>query len=357
LVNRTLVSAALCVASLTAQTYRAGSAGRAYAKEAAIRWRGAQTHALITEIWYPAAGSAVEQPRRMGPLFDAGMSAPDAPPAAGKHALILLSHGTGGSALQLAWLGTSLARRGYIAAAVNHPGNNALEPYTAHGFLMWWERARDLSLAIDELLRDPELGRHIDPSRIGAAGFSLGGYTVIALAGGLTNFDAFMRGCEAGAGTAYCKPPPEFPDLLTAYRAMKDSDSEFRASVAQAGHSYKDPRIRAVFAIAPPLESAFQPASLNAITVPVALLVGAADPLVAPDEVRRIAKAIRSSTLHVVPGAGHYTFLDECTPAGRTELPQLCVDAPGVDRRAVHQDVARRAAQFFDAKLSRGGRR
>ncbi|MGA8620449.1 MAG: hypothetical protein WB660_18235 [Candidatus Sulfotelmatobacter sp.] len=69
-----------------------------------------------------------------------------------KFPLILLSHGTGGSALMMAWLGTALAAHGYIAAAVNHPGNNALEPYTIQGFTLGWERAVDLSKVLDGML-------------------------------------------------------------------------------------------------------------------------------------------------------------------------------------------------------------
>ena len=37
-----------------------------------------------------------------------------------------LSHGTGGSAMQMAWLNTYRAARGYIVAAVNHPGFGSL---------------------------------------------------------------------------------------------------------------------------------------------------------------------------------------------------------------------------------------
>jgi hypothetical protein len=34
---------------------------------------------------------------------------------------------TGGTGGNLAWLGTVLARAGCLAAAVNHPGNNAID--------------------------------------------------------------------------------------------------------------------------------------------------------------------------------------------------------------------------------------
>lgn len=82
----------------------------------------------------------------------------------------MLSHGTGGSAMMMAWLGTVLAARGYIAAAVDHPGNNGCEGYTAEGFSTWWGRARDLSTVIDQLRADDTWGAHIDRQGIAAAG-------------------------------------------------------------------------------------------------------------------------------------------------------------------------------------------
>lgn len=49
------------------------------------------------------------------PLFYAGRAAKDAvlAPVFGKYLVIALSHGTGGSAMQMAWLGTYLAARGF----------------------------------------------------------------------------------------------------------------------------------------------------------------------------------------------------------------------------------------------------
>ena len=92
-----------------------------------------------------------------------------------------------GMASGLAWLGTALAAHGFIAVAVNHPGNNALEDYTVEGFSLWWLRAVDLSAVIDAVLDDKTFGSQIDPARIGAAGHSAGGYTVIAVAGGISD--------------------------------------------------------------------------------------------------------------------------------------------------------------------------
>lgn len=179
--------------------FKVGVANRTFKVDKRYNWRGAKTHGLITTIWYPADRGAAEQPQSIGspgaPLFLAGDAAPDAGLAASpsKFPLIVLSHGTGGSVLQMAWIGTALAAHGYIAAAVNHPGNNAYDGYTAQGFSTWWERARDLSTVIDKMLADTVFGPRIDSRRIGATGFSLGGYTMIEIAGG--NYRPFWFHC------------------------------------------------------------------------------------------------------------------------------------------------------------------
>jgi predicted dienelactone hydrolase len=87
---------------------------------------------------------------------------------------------------------------------VNHTGNNAAEPYTAEGFSIWWERARDLSETISGILADAKFGDRIDPKRIGAAGFSLGGYTMIAVAGGILDMHGFIRLCDSPNAGKIC---------------------------------------------------------------------------------------------------------------------------------------------------------
>ncbi|MGY4313912.1 hypothetical protein ACVWW1_003215 [Bradyrhizobium sp. JR3.5] len=129
-------------------------------------WRGAATHALRVMIWYPAVAEAREQPQSIGPRLipfaRAGRAAPDAAPAVGpRRPLVLLSHGFGGTASDLAWLGVGLAAHGFIAVAVNHPGNNQLEDYTVEGFALMWLRAVDLSAIIDAMRADETFGDRI----------------------------------------------------------------------------------------------------------------------------------------------------------------------------------------------------
>jgi len=340
--------------------YKVGTVTRSFVPKEPYNWRGAQTHALVTQIWYPADDTSVEQPQWIGPpnapLFNAGTAARDAgiATAPARFPLLLLSHGTGGSAAIMAWLGTTLAAQGYIVAAVNHPGNNALEQYTPQGFSLWWERAKDISVVIDQMLVDSTFGSRIDAARIGAAGFSLGGYTMIELAGGTTKRSAFVDFCKSPKADNICKTPPEFPgDLFNISRDLARTDGDYRDSLDHAGDSYRDPRIRAVFAMAPALGPAFPLAGLAKISIPVEIVAGASDSNVPIESsAKYFAAHIPRAKLTIFPGGvGHYDFLDACTDQGRRIQPLLCDDAPGVDRDAVHERTIAMAIRFFGANL------
>ncbi len=339
--------------------FKTGVQNRTFAVDQTYDWRGAATHALTTTIWYPAESSSVEKPQWIGPpdspLFNAGIAAPDAAIAKtpAKFPLIVISHGTGGSALSMAWMGTVLAAHGYIAAAVNHPGNNATEAYTPQGFSTWWERARDLSVVIDKMLADSTFGARIDSRRIGAAGFSLGGYTMVEIAGGTTDVPAYLAFCKSPRADAICKSPPEFPDLVEQFNKLRDSDAAFQAVLRHAGDSYRDRRVRAVFAMAPALGPAFTPAGLAKIAIPVDIVAGASDQNVPiASSARYFAAHIPGAKLVILPGGvAHYTFLDSCADAGHKRLALLCTDAAGVDRDAIHSQANDLALRFFAAHL------
>jgi predicted dienelactone hydrolase len=339
-----------------------GLATRVFHPVATRNWRGAQEKDLRCTIWYPAAHTAVDVKQIIGPpdapLFEAGMAAPHAAfaPSLSPFPLVLLSHGTGGSSEQMAWLGTALARAGYIAVAVDHPGNNSHEPYTPEGFALWWERATDLSEVLDGMLADKELAPHIDDSRIAAAGFSIGGFTVLELAGAQTDINEFFDLCgrksdvpRPDVDTTVCHVPEmsgmgSVDDLL---KAVRKTSGE---SLARSGESYSDPRIKAVFAIAPALGFTFTEDSLHAIKLPVEIAAGSADRIAPP---RENADYIRS-TIHgaretVLPKVTHYTFLDTCTAEGKQKLAVYCTDE--VDRDAIHAQVAAQAIKFFNRAL------
>lgn len=336
---------------------KVGVATRDFMPAEPYDWRGAKTHALRVIIWYPAAADAREEPQWVGPsiapFFSAGSAALDAAPAPGpQRPLILLSHGNGDMASSLAWLGTALAAHGFIVVAVNHPGNNALEDYTVEGFSLWWLRAVDLSAVIDAMLGDKTFGSQIDPARIGAAGHSLGGYTVIAVAGGVTNPTRLEAFCRSPAADASCKPPPPQSDMRQKMLARLSSDPDFRRRYGEADKSYRDERVHAVFAMAPGLGPVFTPESLGKILIPVAIVAGSADEIIPPAAAAEaLAKAIPHATLKLFQHAGHFVFVGACTVVGRAVFRVQCSDPDGADRDAVHAETIRLALDFFTANL------
>jgi predicted dienelactone hydrolase len=359
----TLFVAALAFATPTALSQRGavtewpvGAITRTFVPQGTYNWRGAATHALVTSLWYPAVRGTSVFEHDIGPpgspLFHLGEWADDARAAKGPFPLIALSHGTGGSAQIMAWLARALASRGYVVAAVNHPGNNALEAYTAEGFLLWWERARDLTTMIDLLLQDRDFARTIDPRRIGAVGFSLGGYTVIEIAGARTEPALFRKFCRSAEAEG-CADPPEFPNLFKRWDELEANNASFQLAVSQSGRSYRDSRIRSVFAIAPALGHAFIPGSLRRLAIPVAIVAGVDDRVVpVGSNAQLLAKLIPRASLMLLPGGvEHYTFLATCMEAGRRMQPTLCTDAEGVDREQIHRRTVDRAVQFFNRTL------
>jgi len=342
---------------LTKAQVKVGMVTRNFKDEARKNWQGTAPRPLMTAVWYPAAATVTKEEIIFGgapaeQLFAPLTVAPDAElsPASRKYPLVLLSHGTGGSAVQIMWLGYYLAARGYIVAAVNHHGNTGAEQQrAAQGFLLYWERARDLSVLLDKLLADPFFGARIERNRIGAAGFSLGGYTVISMAGAVFSPQEFEAFCNSARRDFTCGPQPEFPDAPGLFAELKKTNPVVQESLRHAGDSYRDERVKRVFAIAPALGSGFTKAGLSKVKIPVRIVIGQADSVTPlATNAQRYANLIQGAKLAVLAGEiGHYTFLAECTPRGKAVL-DICRDAATVDRARVHQQVAQLAFEFFE---------
>jgi predicted dienelactone hydrolase len=331
-------------------------------KEPVRNWRGA-AHELKCVIWYPAVASVVEVKQMVGPpdapLFEAGMAAPDALLATPRLAaskkggwpMVLLSHGTGGSAIQMACLGTALARAGFIAVAVDHPGNNSEGRMTREGMALWWERATDLSQVLDSMLADRTFGDQIDQARVGAAGYSIGGYAVMELAGAQTDINEFFRECKQDADLAVCHVA-EARSMGSPEEMLKEVRKTSGESLARSGDDFSDARIGAVFAIAPAVGFTLTQDSLGAIRLPVEIVVGDFDKIAPPrDNAEILYHDVKGSRLTVLPRVGHYTFLDACTADGAKAFPLYCTDERGVEREAVHAKVAGMAVAFFRRSL------
>jgi predicted dienelactone hydrolase len=319
---------------------------------AAVRNHGDAAMRLI--IWYPA--SAPEAEVNVGaaesPTFIAGAVARDAPFAdTARHPLILLSHGFGGSARQMTWLGAALARHGYVAVAVDHPGTNSVDGITDAGAYAPWAWAADLRAALDFALARPEIALHVDGNRIGVAGFALGGYASLLAVGARSDFGRFAAFCDGPDRDAMCDRHFEYP-LDYHRRAEILARPEMHALAAGQSSDFSDPRIRALFLVAPAFVEALDPASLSRIRMPVGIVLGAADPIAPPaTNGRLVARLIPGARLTILPGVAHYDFLSRCGPAGFRVVARLCADGAGATRARTHAVTEAAGIAFFDAAL------
>ena len=167
------IFAVIFTANIFAQnSAKVGMAKRDFVDEQRKNWLGNAPRPISTIIWYPTLSADKEEKIVIGnpekPIFISGAAVRNAEisPAKKRYPLIVLSHGTGGSALQMMWLGQYLASRGFIVAAINHHGNTgAEENYVPQAFALWWERTQDLRIAIDKLLADSQIGKRIDAKK------------------------------------------------------------------------------------------------------------------------------------------------------------------------------------------------
>lgn len=320
-------------------------------------WAGAGPRPIAWRAWYPAADSTPE-PEVVPPPGDALFTSEPVVDGARLSAIkdrwpiVLLSHGTGGQAEGLSWLGARLARAGYVCLAVSHHGNSSIEPYLAEGFICWWERPRDLTEALDQFVAIPGFAGRIDLEAVFAIGFSLGGYTVLSLAGAITNLALFQDWLSTQPDPS--GGPREFPDLAERFDELQRSSEVFRASLARQSNCYRDSRVRAITGLAPaPPVRGLTPESVAEIAVPVSLMVGQAD-IEAPPDVCAVWLTERNSrfSLNLLgETVGHYVFLNEATAYGRDLEPEICVDPPGVNRRAIHDRAAELADRTFRSAM------
>lgn len=151
---------------------------------------------LAAELWYPAPddlrGQDLIDPVRDRYELLPGLSSSwqaavrDAPMRTGERwPLVVFSHGFGGHRRQSTFLCTHLASHGYAVAAIDHTGNTVVEMVQAAMAgvrtgrsvqQMIDDRPGDLRFAIERALAELPVA---DPARVGAAGHSFGGYTVL----------------------------------------------------------------------------------------------------------------------------------------------------------------------------------
>lgn len=305
-------------------------------------------------VWYPAQAGSRETALTLGPpdapLFDVGRAAMDAPVMGDRLPTLLLSHGNGGSARMMGWLGTALARAGYLVIAVDHPGNNGADAMTLPGSVLTWLRADDLRAALVAVQADPVLGPHVDAERLGVVGFSAGGYTALLAAGARPDLQRLLAFCTTHPDDGVCRPQQEAATHTMEARITAASSPELLPWISRANESRAIPGVRAVFLLAPAIVQAFAPEQLSSLRQPVSIVLGEADAVAPPQSNGAAAGAlIPGAELQRLADVGHYDFLAACTETGQQRLQDLCTTS--VPKAQTHAQAVDAAIRFFDHSL------
>ncbi len=293
---------------------------------------------LVTEIWYPVDEQSPCD--HVEGMWVRCAEARDAPlkTSSKKYPLVVMSHGNWGDRLNNSWIAETLAANGYIVASMDHYGNT-WNNKIAECFVKIWDRPQDVSYVIDELLQNERFGPHINQNKIGVIGYSLGGHTAIWVAGGVV--------AEFDKPDMKTLPPDQIPSSV-------NEDVINSIDFTPAKHSYRDPRVSAVFVMAPALGYLFDMASLQNISIPVCIIAAEGDitvPLESSGSI--LASKIKKAAMTLIPGsANHYVFLNEVTKGGKMLLDKrVALDAPTVDRAKIHDEIGSTAVMFFNEHL------
>lgn len=312
---------------------------------------------LQVSLWYPTESTATPTSLGETPAFIGLPVVKDAEPTAGPHPLVVLSHGYRGSWRNLAWLAEALVGQGYAVAAPDHPGTTTFDMQPADTVALW-KRPADISETIDSLLADTGLAGGIAPDRIAAIGHSLGGWTVIELAGGRLDPAAMMKDCETQFGPIYCK-------IFATLGIGRDA-----ASTTALGADLGDSRVGAVVTLDLGPGRGLTPASLAAVRTPV-LVLGAgedvdketaakADIAATNRDSVYLARHLPTATTQfaLVGGALHFSFMQPCKPGAAALIEEeapgesvVCRDGTGADRQSIHRQVAGMIIAFLAKAL------
>lgn len=333
-----LASAAVC--ALAALPSHAQSTAIVGIQKMAMK-DASRDRAVNSEVWFEATQGAQAQSISAAPILQAFSAAPNATPAsAAPKPLLVFSHGNFANPTAYGWLITDLVKAGFVVLAPTHPGTmfQDLRPeYRAR----LWERSQDVSFALTQFLADPAWAARVDTKRIGFIGHSFGGWTGVSLAGGQYDYKQQLSYCEGALKKdQYCEG------------LIKNHNPQ--TPVEDGKRSFKDERFKAFYALASGVAAGFSASSLKSITAPIVFETAKYDTVLAPEGGSSLFASSIPSAKEIIRDAGHFVYAPVCTPVlGKLALGQICEDAPGSDRQALHVQASSDIVQFFRTQLLR----
>lgn len=260
-------------------------------------WTDARGQSLRAEVWYPVEACSAPEPYDEIPIE--GGACRDLEPAVQGHPIVAFSHGFAGIRYQSIFLTEALARHGFVVVAVDHPRNTFLDLDMDASAEVALARPGDVVASVDELLRrsgEPGLlhGVTDDGARYAMTGHSFGGWTTLAVAGGVTDIDGLRQWCKTDPDNDLCSFADGFPEGATVEGAP-------------------DPRAVVGVPMAPGGWYSFGDTGLSTMA-PTLVFAGDADSVetLAEEAEPLYDRLPTPKALAVLAGAEHYAFSDIC---------------------------------------------
>jgi predicted dienelactone hydrolase len=331
-------------------------------------------------IWYPAVQpegveEAIVYDHGIGDIVPfpvmnemAGRAILNAEPdtAAGPYPLVISSHGLMSPIFALAYLHEQLASYGFVVIAPNHPGSTFHENMSVNSEETWRAfqesaidnlvlRPLDIVQTLDyaETLAGPDgnMAGVIDMEQVSAIGWSFGGYTALAAAGGQLDFSGMPEMCVSDPwSTLAAWMCMLHADDLTALETHLIETAGVEAEPGQMWPSMADERIDAIVPLAGG-SAVITGAGYTNIRVPMLLLQGGDDTSAVPKRGWEYSSSTEK-ILVTLEHAGH--MLIGACPGGLVEtVPDffsVCSD-PVWDMDRAHDLINHFTTAFLLAEL------
>lgn len=232
----------------------------------------------------------------------------NAKPKEGKFPLILISHGSGGGNLLYRTIAHYLACNGFIVGMPEHPFNN-FNDNTLEGTAENLEnRPRHIHTAINWFFESEKFARFLKADSISVIGHSMGGYTALAVAGGIPT-------------------------------SLNNESLDRKPKQIKVAH---DRKIKSLVLLAPGTIWFKDKGALSGVDIPILMITAEKDQFTQPFHAQIVLEGVADNSkveYRIIENAGHFSFL--------SPFPQFMItpeffpaqDPVGFDREKFHNEL------------------
>ncbi|MBU2713240.1 alpha/beta hydrolase family protein [Zooshikella harenae] len=214
---------------------------------------------------------------------------------------------------------------------------------TPDSVIKMWSQPKDVSFIIDSILKTT-YGNYINKEKIAVIGYSLGGYTALALAGAKLDMHKYVDFCSQHQDKACSYFKPTFTAFNKHY-------------YTQTSQSLIDQRINAIISIAPGFVESMTAHSLANIKIPSLIIGAEKDENLPPStHFKPHINDLDNITYQEIADAAHFSFMQQCRPKALEILAEegaafVCMDGKKKSRKEIHNELYLIISNFIQEKL------